>query len=575
MDKNIRNETKKLRRTLKSGAYTAAICAVLAVILVFVNLITTVLPTSVMKIDLTANGLYSVGDTTKQVLSGINSKIDIYHVYESANEDPSLSNFLERYTELNSNIKVSHIDPGVDPAAIRAYTDEEVYDNSLIVVGPKRTTVVHIYDMYQYYVQMLGAYLSADEYNMYNYQYQMSSGSILPYEEFFFAEQEITSALDYVTADVITVMYYTSKHGEEAIGSSYLKDISHENIDLKELNMSTVTAVPADAEAVIINAPMMDFTEDETAMLKTYMENGGSVVLLTNFQSDVNKNLPNIAKLCGDLGLTSADGLLEERTQNRYMGGTHNTLPAFNDASAPAQIMKTANVNIIMGLAHGILINENTPYVTTPILTSSDKAVLVNLKNKEGTTGTDSVPDVTGTDVTDTELSDETDTDITESETTLPETTNGVAVANENETENNTEITAPETGTVEGTESQFDEEVGQFYTGVHVSLTSADATSIVTDPGNFYWYSSNFLMTNDNSYVPGISASTGELFISTLNAISGKQTSISIIGKALDAGYLTFSNPVVSLMWQIVLMIVLPVGTVIAGVAVWYKRRRK
>lgn len=500
MDKSIKKESRKLRRTLRSGAYTAVISAALVAVLVFVNLIMTALPANIVKLDMTSNGMFSLGDTTREVLEGVTDEVAIYHIYEDGSENTSVSRFLERYETLNSNIKVSAVDPAVNPNFTQQFTDEDVYNNTLIIVGPQRNTLVYETDMYKYYVE--GQYMSYSDYYYYNQYMSMYYGSSASAEEFFFGEQEITSAIDYVTAESIPVMYYTSKHGETEISDNYAATVKNENIKLDELDLVAAESIPEDAEALIINAPTMDFTAEECDLLMDYMSGGGNVVLLTNYTTEINTEMPNLAALVNDLGLASVDGLLVEEDAGSYYRYPYFTLPDINESSAPAQLMKSTNVYVYMPYAHGITISDDAPYVATPILTTSETSYI-----KPADTST-------------------------------------------------------------ATKEEGDPQ-GQFHTGVYVSLVSSEVETTVTDAGSFVWYSTNELI-NDQY----INAGNGDLFISTLNTMCDKTSSISIIGKSLDSGFLTL-DAVSSITWQVILTVVLPVGVLVIGLTVWYKRRRK
>lgn len=500
MDKSVKRESRKLRRTLRSGAYTAVISAALVAVLVFVNLIMTALPVDIVKLDMTSNGMFSLGDTTKEVLEGVTDEVEIFHIYEEGSENTSISSFLEGYTTINSNIKVSVVDPAVDPNFTKQYTDEDLYNNTLIVVGDKRNTLVYETDMYKYYVE--GQYMSYSDYYYYNQYMSMYYGSGVSAEQFFFGEQEITSAIDYVTAESIPVMYYTSKHGEATISENYATTVKNENIKLEELDLVATESIPEDAEAIIINAPTMDFTAEECTLLTNYMSGGGNVMLLTNYTTEINASMPNLVTLVNSLGLVSQDGLLVEEDTGSYYRYPYFTLPKINESSAPAQLMKSTNVYVYMPYAHGITIAENAPYVATPILTTSESAYI-----KPAGTST--------------------------------------------------------------AEKEEGDPQGQFYTGVHVSLVSSEVETTVTDAGSFVWYSTNELI-NDQY----INAGNGDLFVSTLNTMCDKTSSISIIGKSLDSGFLTI-DAFSSVAWQVVFMAVLPVGVLAIGLAVWYKRRHK
>ncbi|MBQ7826903.1 MAG: hypothetical protein IJ386_01405, partial [Clostridia bacterium] len=289
---------------------------------------------------------------------------------------------------------------------------------------------------------------------------------------------------------------------ETAINETYTASIKNENIELKELDLIATGAIPEDAEAIIINAPTQDFTTDEVTLLKNYMSGGGNVVLMTNYITDMNTNLPNMAALCGELGLTSVDGMLMEEDSNYYSQVPYLTLPKLNETSAPAQLMKSTNVYVYMPLCHGITIAENAPYVTTPILTTSENTYI------------------------------------------------------------------KPTGAQVGTKEDSDP-AGQFHTGVHVTLVASDVQSTVTDAGSFVWYSSNELINAQY-----INVGNGDLFTSTLNTMCDKKSSISIIGKSLDVGFLTI-DATESRMWQIVIIAVVPIAIIASGLAVWYKRRHR
>ena len=500
MNNNVTKESKSLRRSLKSGLYTAIICAVLAVILVFVNLILTVLPGSAVKLDLTENGMYSLGETTGQVLETVNIPVTIYHIFEEGQEDTTVSNFLQRYADECTNVTIRTVDPGVNPNFVPQYTDETVENNSIIVVSEKRSTVVQAVDMYRYFTE--GEYLTYDEFYELYYMYNMYYGMSLDYTEYFFGEQAVTSAIDYVITESIPVMYYTSKHGETPINVTYTQIIEDENIDLKELDLMTSGAIPEDANAIIINAPVNDFFTDETEMLMNYMLGGGNVVLLTNYDTEMNTKLPNLAKFCESMGLTSVDGMLMEEDTNRYYSAPYNTIPKLNETSAPAQLMKSTQVYVFMPVAHGIQISESAPYTVTSILTTSDSAYIKPA----------------------------------------------------------------------GTETYTKEEgdpTGEFHTGVHVTLSATEAESVVKGTGSFVWYSSSELL-----YEQYASYGNSDLFVSTLNTMCDKDSSISIIGKSLDTPYLVMDE-IDSRIWKVVFIGLIPLGVFVGGFVVWCVRRRK
>lgn len=499
MDNNTKKQ-KKYRRSLKTGSYVFTVSAVLAAVLVLINLVVSALPSAYFKIDMTSGGIFSVGDTTRQVLDTLSEDIVIYQIYEDGNEDTTVTNFLDRYASISSHIKVTHVDPGVDPTFVSSITDEDVSSNSLIIVGPKRTTVIAYDDLYKYYIESYDTYMSYSEYQYYQYSMSMYGQSVSA-DPFFFAEQELTSAVDYVTTETLPVIYYTSKHGEKTIDSAYTDAISDENIDYRELDLLTSASIPEDAEAVVIFAPSSDFSDSETELLVDYVKNGGNIVLFTGYDSNVNESMPNLASLCEVMGLKAEDGTLFETTQ--YYQAPYIAIPTLNDSSVPARLMKSTNVYVIAPFAHGIVKSDNTENTVTPILTSSSDAYIK--KSVEGLT-----------------------------ESTISKSDNDVG--------------------------------GQFYIGAHVSVASDSDDAV---GGSFVWYSSYELLNSSFTQY-----GNSDLFISTLNSMCEKTTSISIIGKALDSGYLTM-DAVESSLWRAVVTVIVPGIVLVGGFSVWYRRRHK
>ena len=500
MENNTKKQ-KKFRRSLRTGSYVFTVSVILAAVLVLVNLVASALPSSYLKYDMTSSGIFSVGDTTRQVLETVKDDILIYQVYESGNSDETVTSFLERYEGLSSHIKVSHVDPGVDPTFVSSLTDESVSSNSLIVKGPKRTTVINYNDLYKYYIEQYDQYMNYSEYSQYR-QYMAMYGQSVSGTPFFFGEQEITSAIDYVTTDTLPVVYYTSKHGEHTIDSTYTSAISDENIELRELDLLSSSTIPADAEAVVIYAPTTDFSEAEAELIQEYITSGGHVILFTGYDSKVNTNLPNIAKICNAMGLSAVDGTLFEDASHYYQA-PYIALPTLNASSLPATLMKSTNVYVVVPFAHGIVKNEDTDFTVTPILTTSSNAYIK--KSIDGLT-----------------------------ESTITKSDDDVA--------------------------------GEFLLGAHVAAASEDGGA---EGGSFVWYSSyELLNANFKQY------GNSDLFISTLNSMCEKGTSISIIGKSLDSGYLTM-DAIESSLWRTVMTMIVPAAVLIGGFSVWYRRRHK
>lgn len=370
-------EIRKNRRILKSGSYTVAVSAVVIAIVIVINFLFSALPESYTEIDISKESLYTVGDTTKDIVGGLEENVTLYYICEEGKEEVQVEKMVNSYAELSDKLTVTKIDPGVNPNFVSQYTSEDVKSNSIIAVSDKRTTVAAYNDFYRYNVDGY-AEMSYEEFNEFYYSYYYQYQSVPEYSMLFYGEQAITSAVSYVVADDIPSLYYTTGHGETELSSTYAGYVTTENYNYESLSLLT-SDIPDDAEAILIIAPTMDFTADETDALTKYVSGGGDVILITDYQSYSSESHPNLASFCASLGMKSADGLVMEGNTNRYIGKQNNIVPIIGSTaeSSPASRLESTNMYTLMPGSHGIVAAEdNEDWTVTPVLSTTDEAYL-------------------------------------------------------------------------------------------------------------------------------------------------------------------------------------------------------
>lgn len=101
------------------------------------------------------------------------------------------------------------------------------------------------------------------------------------------SEQNVTNALVRLINPEQRVIYFMTGHGESDVvnaGESAYTRVSSllksKNYTIQTLNLRAENAIPTDAVAIVIAGPRGPITETETALLQTYVENGGSLVVL-------------------------------------------------------------------------------------------------------------------------------------------------------------------------------------------------------------------------------------------------------------------------------------------------------
>ena len=136
------------RKALKNGSYSVLLSVIVIAVVVVINLIAGQIPSKYTQIDISTGKLYTIGDETKNILKNLEEDITIYHIVQPGNEDSNVEKLLQQYEESSSHIKVEKKDPVVSPEFTSNYTEENVSENSLIIVGKNRNKVISSSNIY-------------------------------------------------------------------------------------------------------------------------------------------------------------------------------------------------------------------------------------------------------------------------------------------------------------------------------------------------------------------------------------------------------------------------------------------
>ena len=157
------------------------------------------------------------------------------HVYgflgpNGAGKSTTIQKTLARYEDLSKHVKVEKIDPVANPNFAYAYTTEDLYNNSLVVTSAdaSKSRYISYYDIYE------SSY--DEEYN-----------TVTSYN----GEGALTAAVNFVTSDTQTRVYYLSGHGEDELPSNLVSSFENGNISLTQLNLLTEENIPSDCAALL------------------------------------------------------------------------------------------------------------------------------------------------------------------------------------------------------------------------------------------------------------------------------------------------------------------------------------
>lgn len=379
-DMSNKNSMKFNTKYLRTGGYSVIVSVIAIAIVIVLNLLVNQLPASMTQFDTTSTDMHSIGEDTKNIVKAIKDDVTIYYIEEHGNEDSSIENILSKYKELNKKITVKQIDPAIN---IAFFTGDraELTPGCLVVESEKRSRNITYYDIY---------YNGYTEEDLTNYSYYYGT---LPAATFS-AEKCLTSAIKYVTTDVLPVIYTLKGHGEVSLDVAYTEAIKAESMQIKELNLSTVEAVPGDCDSILICAPSSDLSEEETERLLNYLKSGGTLMYISYYGGNSKTDKPNLASVLSYYGLSNQKGyVVEGDSSHTYPNNPTYIIPSYGNHSITKKLIGT---NMVLVGCQGIVTSADirSSVIVTPLLYTTDKSY--SKINTESTTISKEDGDVDG-----------------------------------------------------------------------------------------------------------------------------------------------------------------------------------
>lgn len=378
------NNKKKINKTgTVAGTYSAIITIVVIAVAIVVNLIVNSLPSKYLKLDTSADSMFTFDEKTEAFIAGVSEQVNIYHIVTKGSEDPYITEILDRYADMNKNLKVKQIDLASNPTFAEKYTEEAVSDNSIIVENADRYKVIPATDIYYYYSDTVG--MKMDYYTLeYAYQYYYQNYGIqLEFSQIFAGESAVASAIDFVTKTDVPKLYFLSGHGEPSLNRSLTEWLELQNYETETLTLSSdgelsdelgfevteteAKAVPEDADAVVITGLTRDISESERASLEDYVGAGGELLIMSYYTMT---GLPNFTALCETYGMNINMSLVVEGDSSYY----YDT-PVTIKAQTGGDDITSGISNIYVKYAQGMKLAESMPegMSAATLLSTSDK----------------------------------------------------------------------------------------------------------------------------------------------------------------------------------------------------------
>lgn len=279
---------------IKLGAYSLNLVIASAVLTILVNMLVYKLPENMITFDVTSNKLFTTTKETREYVSALTDDVTIYVLENEDDKDRNLDKMLQKIGDLSEHITIIYVDPTANPFFYTNYSDTSPSRNSLIVVGPERSRIVDYENIYTY------------EFDYMAYQYQITG---------YDGEGQIVSSLAYVTTDDMPKIYVIAGHSELELEAKFVDAIQKENIEYENISLLTVSEIPEDAKAIIINAPITDFSSDDADKVIEYLEAGGNAIIIPTWSDE---EMPNFERILEYYGVSLVDGMIVEGDMGMY-----------------------------------------------------------------------------------------------------------------------------------------------------------------------------------------------------------------------------------------------------------------
>ncbi len=304
---------------IKKYKVNSSITIIIAVVIVvLLNVFITVLGTKVpLKVDMTTNKMFEISEKTKEYLKNYETPVDIYVLAGNSEKDERINAVLRKYSESNSNIKVTNINTAENPTFGRKYANDgkKLTANSVIVDSGNKYKLLSLSDLYGINAQT-GSYTSLN------------------------VENKITSALKYVSSDNQLKAYVVQGHNELAVSGAMAK-LEDENYSVAELNTFT-EEIPADTSLLMIVRPTADFSKDEISKLDSYLLSGGNMQVYFDVDSKGLTNLYDYLKSVWGIGVEDNMVIETDTSHSVMIGGNGVTLvvPEIRETEFTSSLLK-------------------------------------------------------------------------------------------------------------------------------------------------------------------------------------------------------------------------------------------
>ncbi len=189
------------------------------------------------------------------------------------------------------------------------------------------------------------------------------------------SERTLTNALDQVVSDRALTIYFTQGHQEFTIDGSdtgFLQAataLEDKSAVVQPLDLSQTSTVPDDASVVVVAGPAAEFFEPEVNALQTYLNGGGSLMLLIDPRTS-----PGLDTLLDPWGITLDDRIVLDTSGSGQLVGLGPAAPLVTDFGDHPITRDFTGGRSFFPLVRPVNVEEVPAVTATPILQSNPQS---------------------------------------------------------------------------------------------------------------------------------------------------------------------------------------------------------
>ena len=314
-------ERKKLRKYYKSFWFKSLVSTLISAMLLIgilglVNYVSFKHPT---QIDFSENRINSLTEQSINVLKKIDQEL-VVKIFERKAEAALITSIWELYRMSNPLVRIETVDLEIRPDLVKQYAIE------------KAGTVVLEYAKRREYVQ---------------------ERSELAYTN---AIIKLTRAKDpevfFTTGHKEINLKEKSKDGLFALGGILEKAL----FNVREINLATLTAVPDEADILVIWGPKTSFLSQEIEVINRYLKNGGK--LLVALDPNLNEDpLGTLREMIAQWGVRISNDLVIDRLN--HISGSNGTVPLIKKFEGGHSITKSLTGSVFFPLVSSVVATKS------------------------------------------------------------------------------------------------------------------------------------------------------------------------------------------------------------------------